>query len=213
MPDAAIAERIQRARDLKSQIDELKSEDDKEIVFKDTSPRQKTTLVYSMADGEPIEMPIDLAQKALGKQLSDGTFMFTGKKEEAPEYAYGSVKCFLHAESIERTSGLLAEAGLGGRPPCPSAHLASKFAMEEVARSKHRKEWQALQAFKAEQKETLRDDQQRQQLDATLALAARAAGVEKAVEQCPSCEYTGTKQQVTGHKAAKHRGDANAETQ
>lgn len=198
-------ETAQRIRDLRGQIAELSNEDESDILFQEISPRRKKVTIYSMTDGEPISIPAYMAEPALNKARPGGGFMFTADPADAPEYKMGNVKCFLHPESPYRASGVLEEAGIAAKV-CHSGHLASKFAMEEVARSKHRKEWAALEAYLAEQKEAQIEERQVRQLEATLALAGKAAGQEEtAFCEVEGCEFSGTKRQLQGHRMGAHK--------
>ena len=166
------AEMLRRGRDLRDADAELKSEEDG-LIFMETSKREEPILVYSMQDGEPLPMPPKIARMAMMKRYKGGGYLFTDKKDEAPAYKLGNVKCFLHPESNERAAGLLDEAGIA-HFSCPSSHHPSKYAMQEIAKSKHRKQWEALQEYIKEQERLEERDERRQQLDATLALARGA---------------------------------------
>lgn len=181
-----VVERAQQRRDLRAQLDGIAREDESEIVFKETSPARRMHTIYSMVNGEPISIPRALVDRTLQKRQPNGQFMFTGRKEEAPEYKLGAVKCFLHPESPYRLSGALDEAGIGGFS-CDSAHLASKYAMEEVAKTKHRKQWAALESYLMEQKADEQDARQQAQLEATLALAGQASKTKREGAKCPEC--------------------------
>lgn len=201
-----VAERLQRSRDLKQQMAELKDEDDQEIIFKDTSRRRAKVLVYSMSDGEPIEMDIELAKKAIEKQLTDGQFMFTMNKEDAPEYRFGEVKCFLHPESKERP--VLNQIGLAGIT-CASAKLANAYSKRIHAQHRHKQQWSMYQEHVQEMERETERNERREQTDAMLAMAGRAAWTPVlATEQCTfeGCDYSGTKAQVVGH-SAKHKAE------
>src|SRR3989304_4648526 len=113
MPETNIAERAQDIRDLRGQIAELR-DNSQEILFRETSPARKKVPIYSLVDGEEIYIPVNLLERTLGKRLPDGKFMFTARPHEAPEYKRGSVKCFLHPESMEGAS-----PGEGGRAGAP----------------------------------------------------------------------------------------------
>ena len=130
--------------------------------------------IYSRRDGEPITMPLYLAKQALLVKKEDGGYAFTSHQEDAPPYKRGDVKCFLHLESAERLSGLLEAAGIATKT-CASAHLASRYAMEEVAKSKHKKEWGALQGYLREQREATDRAERREQTDAMMTLATGKA--------------------------------------
>jgi len=174
---------VQRARDLKAEISELTAEDQGEVIFiSPNQPGRRPETIYSMRDGEPITMPLYLAKQALQVKKEGGGFAFTSHKEQAPEYKLGDVKCFLHPESVERTSGLLEAAGIAAKT-CASAHLASKYAMQEVAKSKHKKEWAAYQEYLREQREAGDRAERRTQTEAMLAMAGRSVGA----KVCKNC--------------------------
>ena len=194
-------ETAQRARDLRAELGTLA--DEPEIVFKESSPRKRMATIYSMVDGEPLPVNMVNIERVLDKRLPDGGYMFTAKKEEAPEYKLGDVKCFLHLDSPERA--VLREIGLAGAY-CPAAHLANSHSKRIHAQHRHSQEWAAYQEYVKEQKEREQIERQNQQLEATLAIAGKAATAPPTeVMKCPECDYEGSKQQVTGHRAAKHR--------
>lgn len=203
MPALDIATKAEEARDLRRQIAELDGEDEREIVFKESSPRKRMATIYSMVDGEPLKVAAANIERVLEKRLPDGRYMFTADPQKAPEYKLGEVKCFLHPDSPDRPT--LVSIGLGGAY-CPAAHLANNHSRRIHAEHRHGQEWKAYQEHIKEEKERADIERQNAQLEATLAIAGRAAGAEKAeLLKCPECDYEGTKQQVTGHRAAKHK--------
>ena len=194
-------EKAQEVRDLRAQMAELA--DDPEIIFKESSPRKRMATIYSMIDGEPLPVAMTNIERALEKRLPGGGYMFTAKKEEAPEYKLGDVKCFLHMDSPDRP--ILREIGLGGAY-CPAAHLANSHSKRIHAQHRHSQEWAAYQEFVKDEKERAQIERENQQLEATLAIAGRASAAPATeVLKCPECDYEGTKQQIQGHKMAKHR--------
>lgn len=208
MPDAPISERTER--DLRQQVSGLGGLE-KEVLFQHIRTGQELVTIYAMSDGEPIPMPMHAARAAMQKKNEKG-WMFTDNESEAPTYVRGTVRCFLHAESVERAAGVLAEIGLSGKT-CPAGSLVSDYAKESHAQHKHRQEYAAWQKY-LENKEKREDrEATRQQLDATLAIAGKAAdGVpatkaEVALQECPvaDCDYMGTEPQVRGHKMGAHK--------
>ena len=107
---------LERQRDLAAQDAALKQESSEDVLFMDMTKRPPPITVYAMADGEPILMPPWIARMAMGKRYSDGRYLFTTDKAKAPTYKLGKHKCFLHAESTERQSGLLEAAGVWQTP-------------------------------------------------------------------------------------------------
>lgn len=169
------AETVQRVRDLKGEIGQLSDdpEDQKEIVIRETSPRARKISVWSMTDGEELQVPRKLLELILYKRDPlTGKYAFTARKHEAPAFKLGEVKCFLHAESNERP--ILAEIGLE-HISCPAGHLANRFSKRMHAMHRHKQEWGMLQEFLNEQKEEQFSQRAQQQLEATLAIAKAAA--------------------------------------
>jgi len=107
------------------------------------------------------------------KKDAEGNWMFTQKAEEAPTYVGGTVKCFLHADSPERASGVLDKIGLAGKR-CPKDNLASEHSKRIHAATRHGKEQEALQDHLDREEKREYQEGQRKQLDATLALAGKA---------------------------------------
>lgn len=167
------AEMLRRGRDLADMDAELKSERDG-LIFMETSKRPAIITLYAMSDGEPIPMPQPIAEMAIKKRYKGGGYMFTDKPEEAPVYKLGQVKCFLHADSPERKSGALDEVGIAS-VICPAEHLASRFARRIHAENRHGKRWAAYQEHVKELREEADREAQRQQMEATLALAGSVA--------------------------------------
>lgn len=168
------ADQLRRGRDLRDMDAALKAESEEDVKFVDMTPRPPPITLYSMADGEPVEMPPWIARMAMAKHYTDGRYLFTNDPSEAPEYKLGKVKCFLHKESAERLSELLDEVGIA-QITCPAEHLASLYSKRIHAENRHGKRWQALQEYRNEQKEKATEDRAERQLEATLALAGQAA--------------------------------------
>lgn len=169
------AERMQRVRDLKGAINELSvdPDDQKEIIIRETSPRIRKTTVYSMTDGEPIQVPLKLLELVMYKRdPKTGQYAFTATESEAPKFKLGEIKCFLHPEANDRV--LLDEIGLANIH-CMSAHLGSLYSKRMHALHRHSQEWAMYQEFVEGRKEQEREARQERQLEATLAIA-NAAG-------------------------------------
>lgn len=169
----APAERVQDIRDLRDQITGLQREDEQEMVFRDTSPRRSLVRIWSMQNGEEISIARKLLENTLRKTLPDGRYAFTARKEEAPVYRKGTLKCFLHPESPERE--ILNEIGLSGIT-CPAASIANAHSKRIHAQHRHKQEWEAFSDYLASQEREEDREQRRMQLDATLAIAGQAAG-------------------------------------
>ena len=169
-----VLQREQEVRDLTAQIDELKGQDQGEIIFRENSPQKRMVTLYSMRDGCPITLPEYQAKTAIRK-MEGGKYMFTSKQEEAPEYRLGEIKCFLHKDSPDQV--FLKEIGLSGEANhCRKATLANEHSKRMHGMHRHREEWDAYQAFMDDHKESEAIARQERQLEATLALAGRAAG-------------------------------------
>lgn len=170
-----IAERERKTRDLRSQIAGLGSDLGGEIVFQHIRTRRGLVTLYATLDGEPIPIPEYMVASVMAKTLPDGRYMFTDNRDEVPEYKRGEVKCFLHAESSERASGILDEIGLAGKY-CPAGSLSSAHSKRMHGQHRHKQEWAAYQEYLDEQKEAKQIARQQEQLDATLAIARGSGG-------------------------------------
>lgn len=227
-----IAERERKARDLRSQVAELEPGLGGEVVFEHIRTRRGLVTIYSMNDGEAIPIPEYMVGAALTKMV-DGEYMFTDDPAEAPEYRRGTIKCFMHADSSERESGILAEIGLAGKV-CSAGSLASVHAKRMHGHHKHKQEYAAWQELVAEKKEAKQEKRQADQLDATLTIAGKAAnsqgsewldtmkspvgeqvvkqvakqavkkGIAKPKGECDICGKTGFKN-VSAHKRGAHK--------
>lgn len=203
------AEQLSRSRDLKVQLRELNNESEQEIVFRETSAPKRRVRLYSRMDGEPLDIPAALAEKALEKTLPDGSFMFTPNPDDAPAYHQGDVKCFLHEESTERMSGVLDQVGLAGIT-CPAANLASVYSKRIHAQHRHRQQWEAYQEAIAAAENREWKERQEQQLQATLALAGMAAVNKPEVAEpsfaCDECDWApAVDNQKPAHALAMHK--------
>ena len=202
-----IAERAQRRRDLKGELGGLGGQVATEVIFEHISPGREPVIVYSTLNGEPIPVPAYMIDPVMMKTLPGGRPMFVAKKEEAPEFKLGTVKCFLHPESPERASGVLAEIGLAGKT-CPAEHLASMHSKRVHGLHRHKQEWMAHQEFIADQKTEAHEARQERTLQATLAIAGKAAApaAEEPVAegQCDICGKTGFKN-LGAHKRGAHQ--------
>lgn len=190
-----VAEREQRIIDLKKQLTELEGQDQAEVVFQSVrSPGREPITLWNLQTGERIVVPRYVARAALK------TGRFSTREEDAPPYKIGNVKCFLAADSPERP--VLQEIGLGDKF-CPADKLQNLYARRMHGMKKHRQEWAALQEHVEAQKQATQEARANAQLEATLALAGKAAQVEEV--QCDLCDYTGTKNQVRGHRMGAHK--------
>ena len=167
-----VAERAEEVRDLRTQIAGLQVDDAREIIFKDVSPRRGKVLIYSMVDGEPITIRQNMLDQVLAKRLANGQFMFTTRKEQAPVYVRGNVKCFLHPQSEERP--ILAQLGIS--QVCDAEHLGNDYSKEIHAEHRHKSEWKMYQRYISDNEQKRWRETQEMQAEAMLAVANRAAG-------------------------------------
>lgn len=196
-----VATKERRARDLREELAEIGREDMEGVVFQHIRTGHEPVTIYAMSDGEPITLPANIARQALLKKY-DGKWMFTDDPKEVPEYKKGTVRCFLHAESAERAAGLLDEIGLTGKS-CPAGQLASTYAARQHGLHKHSQERKALDEFLYQREAAEEKAERRQQTDAMLKLAGGVDAVD--TQQCDKCDYTGTANQVRGHKMGAHK--------
>ncbi len=176
MTEPTVAERVRQERDLRPQVAGMGLEN--EVLFQHIRTGMNLVTLYAMSDGEPIPLPEKLIAAAMGKKDAEGNWMFTDKKEDAPEYMAGTVMCFLHAESVERKSGLLSEIGIAGKKCSRTGGLASEGSKITHGEIRHKAEWKAWKTFEAAKEKREDRDATRAQLDATLALAGKAADKE-----------------------------------
>jgi hypothetical protein len=219
---AHIAEREEDRRDMLHQIEGIE-QDESEIQFIDTSPRRPMAILYATLDGEPIVVTRKRARTLFQRRLPDGRPMFVADIKKAPAYQKGAVKCFLHKDSPERE--VMDSLGLQGKF-CPAGQLANAYAKHIHETVKHVKTWDIWQRHVSDKKEQEYIERQDRQFEATMAQneaileLARAnqggsdrdlkgtqmvppAEAPKAEASCDydGCSYTGTAQQVIGHKA------------
>ena len=193
-------------RDLRPQASGLGGLE-KEVLFQHIRTGQSPVTIWAMADGEELEVPEHIVASAMQKKDAEGNWMFTQKKEEAPPYVGGTVLCFLHAGSPERESGVLDRIGLAGKR-CPKDNLASEHSKRIHAATRHSKEQEAYQDYLDREEKQEDRAAQREQLDATLALAGKAVGGKTAkLVSCKveGCDYEGTKRQLSGHRMGAHK--------
>jgi hypothetical protein len=206
-----IAEKERRARDLRSQVAELEPGLEG-VIFEHIRTRRELITVYSMKDGEAIPVPEYMLRAVLTK-MDGGEYMFTDNPAEAPEYHKGTVKCFLHADSPERASGVLNEIGLAGKV-CPAGSLASVHSKRTHGERRHGREWAAYKEYLDNEKEEKAITRQEKQLEATLALARGTAEQAASYEgeparvldpktACDICGKGGLKN-VGAHKRGAH---------
>lgn len=167
------AEMLRRGRDLADADSELKAEREG-LIFMETSKKPPIITLYATSDGEPIPMPQPVAELAMRKRYKGGGYMFTDNPAEAPVYKLGEIKCFLHPDSPERTSGALAEVGIAD-VFCHSSHLATRYSRRIHGENRHGKRWAAYQEHMKELREEADREAQREQLAATLAMAQNLA--------------------------------------
>ncbi|MDZ4250918.1 MAG: hypothetical protein U0990_12655 [Candidatus Nanopelagicales bacterium] len=176
-----VAEKAQEVRDLRSQIEGMQGRDDeREIIFQDRSARRRMVTLYSMMDGEPVQIRQNIMEQVLNKPMRNpdgslvpGKFMFTAHQSSAPEYIKGTTKCVLHPQSEERET--LRAIGLGGAQ-CPSDSLGNDYAKEIHAEHRHKQEWRMYMREIAKRESKKYEERAQAQLDATLAIAAAAVG-------------------------------------
>ncbi len=202
------AEREEERRDLLRQVEGIE-QDEAEIIFADTSPRRPMAIIYATLDGEPLVVTRKRARKLLERLLPDGRFMFAADPKKVPAYKKGEEKCFLHKDSEERK----ALPALRNLPPCPAGQLASSYAKyAHETGGKHAKSYAIWERHLADTKEAETIARQERQFEATMAqnaaileLARGNQGAPAETATCDECEYTGTANQVRGHKLGAHK--------
>lgn len=176
--DNNLAERAETARDLRAQLTGVEGAEQQEIVFKDTSPRQRKATVWNLRTGREVRIPAYLLNQTLAKRdHQTGEYLFTAHKNKAPTFTPGTIKCFLHKESAERAD--VDAMGLVN-VTCPKATLNSEYGKRLHQEHRHASEW-ALYVEAQKAREAAEDRRMQQaQIDATLELARAATGQQKA---------------------------------
>jgi hypothetical protein len=167
------AERAEVARDLQNEARQMlgrtSQRQDWDII--DASPKRQIAVLYSMLNGERVEVFDFQVEDALGRKLSNGSPMFTAHKDRAPTYRPGKVKCFLHPESED--AEVLREIGIFGT--CTANELQTLHSKRIHAQHKHPQAWAAYQEYINQQRDQEYREQGRQQIAATLAIAEATA--------------------------------------
>lgn len=170
-----VAEHLQQARDLRTQLRDLEAGDSQEMLFQEWSPGRTLVKLWSMENGEEIEIPRYMAAAALLKPMANGKYRFTTRQEEAPKFREGSVRCFLAGGSEERESGLLDAAGLDNIAFCPAEHLRTRLSKRVHAEHRHPQSWATLQEYLEDQAKLEERADRKQQTAAMMQLANRDA--------------------------------------
>lgn len=210
-----LAERAERSRDLRQQVEGLATETLSGVVFMEIDENRELVSLYSTEDGREIQIPAYMVPPVLDRRREDGEYRFVADKAKAPVYTVGSLLCFLHKDSPERAT--LDAAGLGGKF-CRKHTLPSEYAADMHGMHRHKQEWAARERYVAGQKEAMREARLDSQLEATLDIA-RSAKVPQAIEakapqavepDCRACDWKqkpSTKNLAAAlrmHERAKH---------
>lgn len=183
------AEQAEDAINLKRQLTSLQDPGDGDFIMQDTSPPSRWDFVYSTETGERIAVKTHRLLNILEKRLPNGQPMFTARKDSAPEYRLGEVRCFLARGSRERE--VIDELNISPGYYCPAEHLANEGAAEIHAEKRHPTRWRQYQRH-LEREEQQRDREERNaQTAAILQLAGAKAPVAKtpvAVAEKPATE-------------------------
>lgn len=214
-PPVKTPQQLEQIRDLRKEMGSLTSEQLPEVVFLHIMNGRDPVILYDSQTGQEVVVQEHYVPTALDLINPDGGFRFVAKKEDAPTYVPNTIKCFLHRDSPERAT--VDKAGLAGKY-CPSENLASVYSKTLHAQHKHKSENAAYQGYLERIGAAAKDEMQRQQLDATLALAGKALGspVEakqaaepQAATDCPegSCDWKqkSTTKNLAGALAAHGR--------
>ena len=175
-------------RDLRAQLDDLSKQDLYEVLFQEINTGREPVTLYRSENGETITIPAYMVPKVINLRDADGRFRFVADKSDAPEFKPNTIKCFMHKDSPDRAT--LDAAGLAGKT-CPAAHLASTYSMNIHAAHRHRYEWAAYQKHLSTESAAKEQEERRQQLEATLAIAraANPQAVPEAAPDCPDCDW------------------------
>ena len=131
----------------------------------------KWVKLWNTRTGEEVTVNIWNLAAALKKVHKDPAFpAFLGKslfsKQPTVKRVLGTYKCLLHPDQTMR-----AEYNKYGLPTCLSAHFASEAEVNRHMQKKHKEEYKALQATKAEAERQEMLELQRQQIKVMTELA------------------------------------------
>ncbi len=163
------AEQVEDALNLKRQLTQLDDPGDQDFVFQDTSPPTRWDTIYSTQTGEAIRVKRFRLISTLQKTLANGLAAFTAKKENAPTYVLGTVKCFLAKDSPERV--VIDDLNISPGYYCIAEHLANAGAAEIHAEHKHPTRWKQYQRYLESQERQLDRERQDAQIQAIMHLA------------------------------------------
>lgn len=174
----SIEERAETARDLQLAARQALGADEerREWTIDDVSPTRRLYAIYNMVTGERIMVPKFVFDTAINR-LIPGTnnFAFTTRKDKAPQYVQGKVKCFKHPEAPE--AEVLAQLGIPS--DCMADGLRNGQSRRIHAQNRHKFSWEAYQEHIKEQEAETAGQRQQQQTDAILALARSASPRQK----------------------------------
>lgn len=160
-PEQRWIERVEKERDLRSQIDGLGADEEQETQFMEWSPGRKLVTIWSMETGEQIEIPRYQAAAAIR------SYKWTADPKLAPKQKVNSTKCFMHADSPERA--ILDELGISYK--CPAAQLANKGSARVHAEHRHPSAWRQYQEYLSDIREEEYRQERREELEAFKAIA------------------------------------------
>lgn len=106
------------------------------------------TYVYDKRTGDKSKINNNWLRQQLLKKDEKGKRIFTTDPREAPKPVRHNVKCLLHPDDPNREM-----YDSWGLPVCTAAHLASEYERDNHMRFKHKREWEAIQRDRNEQKE------------------------------------------------------------
>lgn len=174
-------QREEQIRDLRRSIDGLTNEDqaDAPTIFRENSARRALQVLYRMVDGEPVRMKLALAKRVIHSyDPRSGKPKWTTDPAQAPTWNPGTVKCFMHPESVEAESGILGELGIA--PVCDAGNLRNQNAKRTHGRHCHKDSWATLQEY-IQSEERRKDREMRQ--EEVGAMKAMAGGNRMAVAE------------------------------
>lgn len=117
--------------------------------------------IYSTLDGTSSQVLVSMLAKQMKKRLPDGRLAFSITPVDVP--ARLDLKCYLHPEHERREE--LDAIGLAGQV-CRKANIPTQFGLARHMRTRHKGEWEAIEAERQERERREALDVQRQMVAA-----------------------------------------------
>lgn len=170
---SSVLQREEQIRDLRRSIEGLTAEEeaDAPVIFRENSARRQLQLLYRVSDGEPVRMKLALARRVIHSFDFRGQPKWTTDPAQAATWKLGDVKCFMHPESPEAESGLLAELGIA--PVCDAGNLRNLNSKRTHGKHCHKQEWADYTEYLASEERRQEREMRQEEVGAMKSLAGQ----------------------------------------